>query len=263
MNSATVHAITIAPVKGLGLQTRHEVQLGELGVAEDRALYLVDARDRMVNNKRVGPLMAVIPDLDLSADTLSLRFPDGRVLTETLGAGTSAETTFFSRRDTVRRVCPELSAALSDYAGERLELVRADPRHSAKDRGGDGAVSLLSTGSLARLAEAAGKPVDARRFRMLLQVDGLPPHAEDGFVGRDVQIGAACVHFHGHVGRCRVTTLDPDSGEATLATLELLEYRRGLPTTEPLALGIYGAVREPGRVRLGDPVRLLTAARAG
>ena len=256
MSSATVSAITIAPVKGLGLQSRDEVHLGPLGVAEDRALYLVDARGRMINNKRAGTLMAVIPDLDPEADTLTLRCPDGRVLTEAIGPGTPAETTFFSRHDVVHRVCPELSAALSAIVGQELALVRADPRHSGKDRGAEGSVSLLSSASITRLGDEAGAAVDPRRFRMLFQVDGLDPHGEDTLVGRDVQIGAAAVRFHGHVGRCRVTTMDPDSGQVDLPTLELLDYRRGLATTEPLAFGIYGGVLESGTVRVGDSLSL-------
>jgi hypothetical protein len=39
-----------------------------------------------------------------------------------------------------------------------------------------------------------------------------------------------------------------------MPTLELLSYRRDLPSTEPLAFGVFGEVLEPGLVRLGDPV---------
>ena len=34
----------------------------------------------------------------------------------------------------------------------------------------------------------------------------------------------------------------------------LATYRRDVETTEPLPFGVYAAVAEPGRVRLGDPV---------
>jgi uncharacterized protein YcbX len=109
------------------------------------------------------------------------------------------------------------------------------------------------------LAEVAGNggDIDARRFRMLVEVDGVEPHGEDAWIGHRVRIGDALVSFNGHVGRCLVTSRDPDSGVVDLPTLDLLgEYRRGEPTTEPLALGIYGEVIEPGTVRLGDPVTM-------
>ena len=59
------------------------------------------------------------------------------------------------------------------------------------------------------------------------------------------------------MGRCLVTSRDPESGDVDLPTLEILgEYRRGLASTEPLAFGIHGEVVRPGTVRLGDPVTL-------
>ena len=51
-----------------------------------------------------------------------------------------------------------------------------------------------------------------------------------------------------------MTTQAPDTGIPDLPTLELLAYRRSLPTTEPLAFGVYGEVLEPGRIAIGDPL---------
>ena len=69
------------------------------------------------------------------------------------------------------------------------------------------------------------------------------------------RLGAAKVEFGGHVGRCVITTRDPDTGSVDLPTLEMLStYRLDLETTEPLAFGIYGRVLEPGAIRVGDVV---------
>ena len=85
----------------------------------------------------------------------------------------------------------------------------------------------------------------------------MAPHAEDQWVGRRVRIGSALVAMKGHVGRCLVTSRDPETGKVDLPTLDMLgTYRRDLHTTEPLAFGIYGAVVEPGTVSVGDAVTL-------
>jgi uncharacterized protein len=57
----------------------------------------------------------------------------------------------------------------------------------------------------------------------------------------------------GLVGRCAVTTCNPESGERDLDTLRVLAgYRE--PAEGAPAFGVYGTVVEPGRVRLGDEV---------
>ena len=69
------------------------------------------------------------------------------------------------------------------------------------------------------------------------------------------RVGGATVRFAGHVGRCLITSRDPDTGQVDVPTLDILErYRSGLGTTEPLPFGIYGQVLEPGKVRVGDKV---------
>jgi uncharacterized protein YcbX len=228
--------------------------LTERGVVENRCFVLIDERARMVNGKRIGILSTVAADYDVAGAQLELRFPDGSSVRDEVRAGEAIEAHFFSTRTTAQLVPGPFSHALSRYTGQPLRLVRADPRLSAIDRGPPGAVSLISDASVRRLGEIAGEPVDPRRFRMLIGVGGFAAHAEDALVGRRVRIGAASVAVRGHVGRCVVTTQHPDTGAVDLPTLDLLGYRRGLDTTEPLAFGVYGEVLVPGLVRIGDPI---------
>ena len=73
-----------------------------------------------------------------------------------------------------------------------------------------------------------------------------------------MRIGEALVRLRGDVGRCAITTQNPDSGIPDLDTLRTLAGYR--PRTqneagkEHIPFGVYGEVVEPGRVAVGDPV---------
>jgi uncharacterized protein len=70
-------------------------------------------------------------------------------------------------------------------------------------------------------------------------------------------IGGATVAVREHVGRCAVTTLDPDSGIRDLDTLgTIAAYRGDVPTREPLPFGVWCEVVAPGRVAVGDTIEL-------
>jgi uncharacterized protein YcbX len=225
-------------------------------VRENRRFYLIDARDRMINSKLVGELQQVVADYSEAERTLRLELPDGRVVDDEIRLGDQVTTKFFSQTAQGHIVEGPWSPALTECFGRTLRLVEVGDRATAVDRGPTGAVSLISKASLARIARAGGKDsIDSRRFRMLVEIDGVSAHAEDAWVGRAVRIGETIVAFGGHVGRCLITSRDPDSGQVDLPTLDLLgDYRSGLDHTEPLPFGIYGRVLEPGAIRVGDDV---------
>ena len=51
----------------------------------------------------------------------------------------------------------------------------------------------------------------------------------------------------GNVGRCIVTSRNPETGARTIPTLDILaEYRYGVETTEPLPFGVWGKVDGAG-----------------
>jgi uncharacterized protein YcbX len=251
----SVSALMTTPVKGMRVSGAESIELGTLGARGDRVFYVIDDRGRMINGKQLGQLQTVVPEYDADAQTLALTFPDGTRVAGALDYGEAVQTRFFSRPREVRELRGPWSEALSDHLDRPLRIVHAG---SAVDRGRAGATSIVSRSSLCRLAEAAEREgLDARRFRMLIEVDGVGAHEEDAWVGRRVQVGDATLAMHGHVGRCLITSRDPESGEVDLPTLDLLgEYRREIESTEPLPFGIYGEVLAGGTVRLGDPVAL-------
>jgi uncharacterized protein YcbX len=251
-----VARISIAPVKALHVVNPEEVELGPAGVAGDRRFWLVDAGGRLVNDKRYPQLLRVRVEWDEAARRLALEFPDGRRVEDVVEPGAPVDATLYDRPNPSRAVAGPWQEALSEYAGESLTLLWSES--GAVDRGvGGGAVTVVSRGSLERLRQEAGVegPVDGRRFRMLFEIDGVEPHEEDDWIGRRVAIGDAVVAPVGDVGRCAVTTKNPDTGETDLDTLGTLAAYRPEGHTERLPFGVHAAVVQPGRVRIGDAVR--------
>jgi hypothetical protein len=247
--------ISIAPVKSLGLVHPERVELHLGGVRGDRRFWLVDDDGRLFNNKRNGPLVRIRPEWDEATRRLALHFPDGSSVEDVVELGEPVAAVLYGLPHPSHSVIGPWEDALSAYAGRKLTLLWSD-RH-ATDRGiGGGGVSLVSRGSLERLREeaAAGKPLDGRRFRMTFEIDGVPAHAEDDWIGGSIRVGPAEISINGDVGRCVVTSHDPDTGVTDLDTLGTLARYRPEGRLEPLPLGVYGAVTGPGRVGVGDVV---------
>jgi uncharacterized protein YcbX len=255
----TVTALHTTPIKALRIRAVDSIELGPTGALGDRAFYLVDDDGAMVNGKRLGALQTVTAEYDPAAGELALCFADGERAEASVQLGPELDTTFFGMHRRARVLDGPWAHALSRHVGRDLRLV-ADG--SAVDRGSEGAISLVSRGSLERLSHAedperpdTGAPVDTRRFRMLIEIDGVAPHAEDAWLGRELEVGEARLRIHGNVGRCVTTTRGPESGEVDLPTLKMLaSYRRDMETTEPLPFGVHGQVLRGGTVRVGDDV---------
>jgi uncharacterized protein YcbX len=256
--NGTVAWISVTPVKGLRLQQPDEVQLTEDGVPGDRAFFVVDERGLMVSARRLGPLVAVAPEHDPRTGVLALRFPGGEEVVGPIELGEPEEVRFGGLTLRARPVLGAFSAALSDHCARPLRLFETPPERPGVDRGSVGAATLLSVASLEELRAQAGEsePIDPRRFRMTFGVEGLEPHEEDAWIGREVSVGDTLLRVMGNVGRCALTTRQPDTGVVDFKTLHHLKaYRDEVPTSEPLPFGVYARVMRPGRVRVGDVVR--------
>jgi MOSC domain-containing protein len=255
--SAHISWISRTPVKALALQHLDEVELGESGLAGDRRFYLVGETGRLISNKDFPTFQLIRAAYDDEQDELTITLADGREVRGTVERGEEVTTTFHRRPKPARLVVGPWSGVLSELAGEPLRLV--EPPTSGVDRGRGGAATLLATASLGALGDVLGvDSVDGRRFRMNFGVEGLGAHEEDTWIGRRVRVGEAVVIPNGNVGRCVITTQNPDTGVSDLDTLKgLASYRRDIETTEPLPFGVHASVVQPGRVRMGDTVSLL------
>lgn len=253
-----VERIAVTPVKGLGLNHPDAVEVAATGVPGDRRYALVDARGVLANGKRVGPLVRVRVTSGDLPETLLLDLPDGSRVGGEVTLGDPVDAVFYGEVRPARLVLGDYAEALSRLAGEPLRLVRL-PDGEGVDRVGTGSVSLQSSASLDRLGREAGAggAVDGRRFRMTFTVAGADEHAEDAWLGRQVRLGQAVVLVDGHVGRCAITTQDPDTGVPDLDTLKAIaRYRGHLAATEKLPFGVHARVVVPGRVAVGDEVVL-------
>jgi MOSC domain-containing protein len=252
--------LSIAPVKSMRLVSVDAIDLETTGVRGDRRFYLVDEDGMLLNAKRMPRLLTV--QAAFEDGRLVLRFADGTTVDGEVQLGEPLETNFYGRRTVIGRVVEGAwSVPLSQLAGKTVRVVRTEREGDGVDRGRRAGASLVSTGSLDALGVAAGatRPVDGRRFRMTIGVDGVEPHAEDGWIGSKVRLGGAVVAVRENVGRCAVTTLDPETGMRDLDTLgTIAAYRADVPTGEPLPFGVWCEVVAPGPVAVGDPVEVDT-----
>jgi uncharacterized protein YcbX len=259
---ARVGWIAIAPVKSMALQFLDRCLVTAEGIVGDRAFAVIDETDRLVNGKRAGSLATIGVRHDPVERALELTMPSGETVAGVVELEPAIDAVFFGHPRPARPVRGPWSEALSAWSGHALRLV-AMPPGRGPDRGAT--ATLVSTAALSALAAAGGddRPLDRRRFRMSFGIDGIEAYAEDGWIGREVGIGEAVVRVAGNVGRCAVTTQDPDTGRPSWDTLHVLQRSRGhLPTTEPLPFGVWAEVIRAGAVALDDPV-VVRAARTG
>ena len=215
-------------------------------MAGDRAFFLVDENGRLVNSKGLGALAAARAALRRgdrrarAARSRTARPSPGRSRLDG-----SLEAQFWGVAVPVRVVDGPWSEAISGFAGRSLRLVRAPG--PATDRMRSGAATPAR--HRRRCARWRGRPaaseVDGRRFRMNFGIDGLEEHEEDGWLGRRVQLGEAVVVPQGNVGRCAVTTQNPDTGAPDLDTLKALAAYRARASRRPSRCRSASTPRSP------------------
>jgi len=260
-----VSRLSIAPVRALGLRHPPAIDVTASGVAEDRRFYLIDDHGRLVDRLLAGRLVQVAAETDPNATWLRLTFPDGEVIEGGIELRERVRTPIYGRLATGRIVKGAWAAALAPFAGRAVSLVRCDRPGGTRIRAGEdhvrNAVSLVSDGSITELARHLGVPgVDARRFRMLIEVDGATPHEEDGWIGASVAAGSAVLSITKPDARCAITTQDPDTGQRDLDTLRTILRYRGFRANDPekkLDFGVLGEVLQAGRIAIGDEVSVL------
>ena len=115
-------------------------------------------------------------------------------------------------------------------------------------------LSLFSIETVRQLGEEVGIELDKRRFRanIYLDLESGQGFGEDRLVGRHLRIGSkAMVAVLERDPRCKMITLDPDTGKANP------EIMKQLAKTHESKAGVYAAVLVEGMVREGDAIVVL------
>jgi uncharacterized protein YcbX len=118
-------------------------------------------------------------------------------------------------------------------------------------------LSIQNTASMADLGKHLGPthgnaPVDWRRFRANLLIDGFPAWAERDWIGKRLRIGEAVLQVEELIGRCAATHVNPDTAEVDTDIVGTLRAHYGSHHC-----GVYARVVAGGMIRLNDRVSLV------
>ena len=152
---------------------------------------------------------------------------------------------------------PEGQAAvenyLTAYLGKEIRgpvrLLAAPEGHRFMDSQ-SGFVSLINLASVEAISEAAGKAVDALRFRANIHLVDMPPWAEAELIGKTLMLGGAKLEVMKMIDRCAATGVDPLTGDRDMDVVDTLRKRFG-----HIDCGVYAKVLEGGEIKIGDTAR--------
>ena len=249
--------LNIAPVASLGLESRERIVLTERGVAEDRRFFIVDDSGRHISQLTAAEMVQVAASTDPDGRMLRMTFPNGKVEEGAVRLGAAYQGSVWKHPVIGHVAEGPWADALSTFLHRPVRVIRCDEPGATR---ADGHASLMTAASLDRLGHHLGVGgVDGRRFRMLIQLSGETPHAEDGWIGKRVELGETILRITDPIPRCAMTTHDPETGALDLDTLRAIGQYRGFAgdSGKDLMFGVYGDVDRPGTVRLGDAVRVL------
>lgn len=220
---ASIREIWRYPVKSMAGERLDACEITERGLLGDRRWAFIDRssiRDgKWFNIKQYSPLMRYRARLvDGGVDLVA---PDGSSVA----------------------LDPELVRRFEAESERPLEL-----RELPGANFDDSHVLIVNLASVEAFALQAGMPVDHRRFRANLYVDGLEPEEELRWLGRVIRAGEAELEVTDRCERCKVITMDPDTTEATPDLL------RVMVELNDERMGVYCRVVTPGRVAVGDSV---------
>jgi len=259
-----VHSLYIYPVKSLaGIQVS-SFEMDDFGPKDDRRWMIVDEDRNFVTQRALPELARVTTSLEGGSVSVHVPGEGGFTL-----QATSQELRVLVWRDWVKAHEGETPAseALSRFCGKELRFVyMPDSSFRRVDVGrvtdyrrvgfADGFPFLIT--SLASLEDLNGRldaPVDMRRFRPNIVVEGFTAWQEDKWC--KLKLGNQSFDIVKPSSRCVLTTVDPDTGikDPSLQPLRMLSsYRR---TADGVIFGQNAIHETPGIIHVDDSVTVI------
>ena len=259
-----VKTLYIYPVKSLAGIDVSRFSLDDFGPKGDRRWMIVDGDNRFVTQRRLPQLVNVYTALQEGVVVIDV--PGEGIFPLEVGSD-AVEVTVWRDQVVATAGADRAAEALSRYCGETLRLVympdscfrRVDPgRVSAERRVGfaDGfPLLVVNQSSLDELNSRLESPVDMRRFRPNIVVEGAGAWAEDTW--RSVSVGESRLDLVKPCSRCVMTTVNPDTGEKDSATQPLKTLASYRKTRDGVIFGQNAVHQKPGVIAVGDKVTVL------
>ena len=258
MATGVVTEIWRFPVKSMRGERLEGGEISEQGLAGDRRWGVINGETgKVLSAKREGRLLlarAVLPD---GSATPLIQLPDGRELSADDPSANELLSQWLDRdvrlqaAETGTPTAYEMHVDNTDEASTVIDITC--PPGTFLDAG---AVHLLTTSSLA-VAHAVqpGSRWDVRRFRptVLIETDD-DGWAEDAWIGSAVRLGPVELFVFAPTVRCAVPTRAQEDLPRDLDIARALNREHGSN------LGVYCAVRTPGRISVGDALEVLSSS---
>jgi uncharacterized protein YcbX len=237
-----IESIFCYPVKSMAGRRLETADLGWHGLAGDRRFAFRRAGDRSgmpwLTASKLPELLLFAPYRcpDAGSDDLPthVRTPDGEQMP------------IFSE---------ELAKEIERRCGGPVEMMQI--RNGVFD---EASVSVIASDTICEIARLAGRNLDVRQFRpnILVRLRRSAPFQEDGWIGGTLSFGesadAPCVSVTNRDLRCSMVNLDPDSARSTPEVLKTIVR------VNQNNAGIYATVTRTGRLAVGQPIFLHSAA---
>ena len=246
-----VNSIYRHPVKGLTPETLEAVELMPgRAIPNDRRFALASGITytetvgtewmpksnflMLQKNERLAQLETQFDD---KTDTFSVLRKGKQVvrgkLTDRIGRGTIED--FFD-------------AFMKDEARGRPKLIEASSPHVFSDHDAP-VISILNLASVKDIERVTQQPVEPRRFRANIWLEGIAPWHEFEWIDKQITIGDVRLIVTARIERCAAINVNPKTAKRDQNIVKALQI--GL---HHIDVGVYARVESAGTIRPGDPL---------